>query len=164
MSLPIKRLEIITDEKLLRQKSRKISKWQGTRLGMKLIKFIAHNDIQCVGLAAPQVDIYERVFVIYDGKEYAIFINPRIIEIGPLEDTQIESCISIPGRQFNVKRPTTIVVKDAVRTKPFSLDGWTSRIWLHEFSHTLGQLISDKTGLYFTSQELVSTETSKYIM
>jgi len=143
MSLPVHRLTILTDESQLRAKSKKMSKWAGERLGMKLVKFIANNDIECVGLAAPQLGIYERVFVIYDGKEYAIFINPRIVEIGAMEDTQIEGCLSIPGRHFNVKRPTSIVVKDAVRTKPIELTDWTARIWLHELDHLNGRLISD---------------------
>ena len=143
MSLPVDRLEIITEEKQLRAKGKKISKWAGERLGMKIVKFIHNNGIECVGLAAPQLGISERVFVIYDGKEYAIFVNPRIVEIGPMEDTQIEGCLSIPGRRFNVKRSTSIVVKDAVRIKPLELTGWTARVYLHELDHLNGLLISD---------------------
>ncbi len=143
MSLPIDRLDIITDEKLLRQKSRKLSKWAGERLGMKLIKYIAFKNIECIGLAAPQLGVNERVFVLFDGTEYAIFINPRIVEVGPMEDIQVEGCISIPGKRFSVKRPTSIVVKDAVRTQPFELSGWTARAWLHELGHLNGILISD---------------------
>jgi peptide deformylase len=143
MSLPVNRLEIVTDTSKLKIKGKKISKWAGERLGMKLIKFIAWKNIECVGLAASQLGINERVFVLFDGKEYAIFINPRIVEIGPMEDTQVEGCLSIPGRRFAVKRPTSVVVKDAVRTRPFELSGWTARAWLHELDHLNGRLISD---------------------
>jgi peptide deformylase len=110
---------------------------------MKLVKFIAHKKLECVGLAAPQLGINERVFVLYDGKEYAIFVNPRIVEVGPMEDVQIEGCVSLPGKRYKVKRATSIVVKDAVRTKPFELSGWTARAWLHELDHLNGKLISD---------------------
>lgn len=141
--MTIQRLEIITDPKLLCAKAQKVSKWSGDRLGHKLIKFIAFNGVECVGLAAPQVGINKRVFILFDGKEYAIFINPRIVEIGPMEATEIEGCLSIPGKQYRVTRPTSVMVKDAVRTKPFELTGWTARAWLHELDHLNGKLISD---------------------
>lgn len=143
MRLPIERLEIVTDEKQLRAKCKKVSKWSGERTGMKLVKYIAWKGIDCVGLSAPQLGMMERVFVMHDGKEFAIFVNPRIIEVGPIEDEQIEGCISVPGMQFKVKRPTTILVKDAVRIKPFELSGWSARVYLHELDHLNGRLISD---------------------
>lgn len=143
MTLPVERLEIVTDVKQLHQKSRKCAKWKGERIGMKLIKFIAHNDVQCYGIAAPQLGINERVFVLFDGKEFAIFINARVLEVGPIEEDGVESCLSIPGKSFKVKRPTSITVKDAVRTKPFELTGLTARIFLHELHHLQGILISD---------------------
>jgi len=136
------RLEIITDEKLLRRRSKKVAKWKGERIGRKILEFIGSKGITCVGLAASQLGIYERVFILVDNKEAAIFINPRIVEVGPLEDEQIEGCLSIPGRHFTVKRPTSITVKDAVRTTPFELEGWVARAWLHELDHLNGKLIS----------------------
>jgi len=143
MSPPVNRLSVVTDKSLLARKAKKVSKWAGERLGMKLIKFIASEGIECLGLAAPQVNIHERVFILFDGKQFAIFINPRIVSVGPMEDEEIEGCISIPGHQYKVRRPTTIVVKDAIRTKPFELSGWTARAWLHELDHLNGTLISD---------------------
>lgn len=139
----IPQLEIITDVKKLRQKARKVSKWSGVRTGTKMIKFVAWNEISCLGLAAPQVGIDKRVFILFDGNEFAIFVNPRIIEVGALESEEIEQCLSIPGASYKVRRPTSIVVKDAVRTKPFELTGWTARAWLHEFDHLSGKLICD---------------------
>ncbi len=142
--MKVERLEIETNAKKLCGKSQKISRWAGYRLGMKLIKFIADNKISCIGLAAPQLGIFKRVFVLYDGNEYAMFINPKLIERGTMEDEQIEGCLSIPDEQYKIKRPTSITVKDIVRTKPFDLEGWTARAWLHEFDHLNGKLISDK--------------------
>ena len=143
MNLPIERIEIVTDEKQLHQRAEKVSKWAGERLGFKLIKYISWKGISCYGLAAPQLGINKRVFVLYDGTEFAIFINPRVVEYGPMEEEDIEGCLSIPNRSFKVKRPTTILVKDAVRTKPFELTGLTARVWLHELDHLNGVLISD---------------------
>lgn len=139
----IDRLEITTDVPLLRRRSKKISKWGGERTGKKILKFIGTKGITCVGLAASQLGIYERVFILIDKEEAAIFVNPRIVSIGALEDEQVEGCLSMPGRHYKVKRPTSITVKDAVRTKPFELEGWVARAWLHELDHLNGRLISD---------------------
>jgi peptide deformylase len=139
----IMRLEVTTDTQVLKRKCQKVSKWSGIRIGTKLIKFISWREIECVGLAAPQLEIFKRVFVLHDGKEFAIFVNPRIVETGVVEEEQVEGCLSLPGKKYKVKRPTNIVVKDAVRTTPFELDGWSARAWLHEFDHLNGRLISD---------------------
>ena len=46
--------------------------------------------------------------------------------------------------QYKIKRTTSITVKDIVRTKPYELESWTARAWLHEFDHLNGKLISDE--------------------
>ena len=137
------RLELITDPKKLKAKSKKVSIWKGFKVAKKLVNFIIGSDIKCVGLAAPQLAINQRVFILMDKENYAAFINPRIIEVGAIEEEAVERCLSIPGRAFKVKRPTSIIVKDAVRTKPFELTGISARAWLHEYDHLRGVLISD---------------------
>lgn len=137
------RLELITDPKLLKRTGAKVSKWRGIRTGEKLIRYIVNNGIECIGIAAPQVGIYQRVFILYDGKNFATFINPRILESSQQESLDVEGCLSIPGKRFKVRRPSSIVVKDALRPKPVELEGWSARAWLHEFDHLKGILISD---------------------
>jgi len=139
------KLEIITDTQILRRRGKKVSKNKGKRVGEKLLKFVTYNWIDCLGLAAIQVGIEERVFILHDNvkREFAIFINPKILELGATEAADAEGCLSIPNRVFLVKRPSVIVVKDAVRTQPLELSGWTARAWLHEYDHTRGVLISD---------------------
>ena len=111
----------------------------------------------CSG-SAPQVGINSRVFVLNDGKDFAIFVNPRIIEVGVMEAEEIEGCLSIPDKQFLVKRPTHITVKDARRVKPFELEGWSARAWLHELDHLNGKLISD------IGVEVSPEETAKFTL
>lgn len=139
----IMRMELVTDPKQLCQKAKKVSKWSGQRIGHRLTKFVHWKELSCVGLAAPQVGILSRVFVLHDQKDFAIFVNPRIVEMGAMETEEIEGCLSIPGRLFKVKRSSTIIVKDAHRIKPFELDGWSARAYLHELDHLNGKLISD---------------------
>jgi len=141
--LPIERLELVKDKKTLQIKSKKVSKWSGERIGMKLIKFISSNEIQCFGLAAPQIGVHKRVFVMFDGINFAIFVNPKVLEIGPILEEATEGCLSLPGETYRIQRPTSIIVKDAVRTAPLELNGITARVWLHELDHLDGKLISD---------------------
>ena len=51
-----------------------------------------------VGLAAPQVGILKRIFVvdIGDGKRY-VAINPEITPLGEEVQTGEEGCLSVPG-------------------------------------------------------------------
>ena len=49
-----------------------------------------------VGLAAPQVGILKRIFVIDIGEGPMVFINPEILETGGTQ-TGDEGCLSIPG-------------------------------------------------------------------
>ena len=53
-----------------------------------------------VGLAAPQVGILKRIFVvdIGDGKRY-VAINPEITPLGEEVQTGEEGCLSVPGKE-----------------------------------------------------------------
>ena len=100
-----------------------------------------------VGLAAPQVGILKRIFVvdIQDGFGYRVFVNPEIIEekgcqIGP------EGCLSLPGRSDEVKRADDIIIK-ALNEKgeEFVLEakGFLARAIQHENDHLNGILFID---------------------
>lgn len=154
----IHRLELITDLGKLRAKAKKVSKWKGIRTGKKLMQFIVRNSVECVGLAAPQLGLDERVFVLWDKKDYAVFINPRIIELGAIEEEGVEGCLSIPGKAYKVRRPTSVVIKDAIRTTPIELTGLVARAWLHELDHLNGKLICD-IGVEVSPDETEQTKT-----
>ena len=60
-----------------------------------------------VGLAAPQVGILRRIFLVdvgLDGNEIIEFINPEILETDG-EQEGPEGCLSVPGKYGLVKRP-----------------------------------------------------------
>ena len=59
-----------------------------------------------VGLAAPQVGILKRIFVIDvspEGNEPIVFINPEILEVSG-EQTGYEGCLSVPGKSGRTLR------------------------------------------------------------
>ncbi len=96
-----------------------------------------------VGLAAPQVGILRRLFVIdCDGEHPYVFINPEILETSG-EQTGEEGCLSVPGKCGIVTRPNYVKVKafDG-EMKEFVLEAeeLLARAILHENDHLDGIL------------------------
>ena len=100
-----------------------------------------------VGLAAPQIGILKRIFVIDIGDENGllVFINPEIIEkSGSQVDS--EGCLSIPGRSEEVERSNYVKVKALnAKGEEFVLEGegLLARAILHENDHLDGTLYID---------------------
>ena len=87
-----------------------------------------------VGLAAPQVGILKRLFVIdcsADRSRAMVFINPEILETEGAQ-TGEEGCLSVPGKHATVTRAmkvtvrTTIWTASCTWTRPKALS-WTTR-------------------------------------
>ena len=74
-----------------------------------------------VGLAAPQVGILRRVFVIDCGDGLVEMVNPEIIETSG-EQGGMEGCLSFPGKQGYVVRPrhtTATAICMSMRARSF---------------------------------------------
>jgi peptide deformylase len=104
-----------------------------------------------VGLAAPQIGVNLRVFIVsVDGtRENArVYINPAIRVGGGLE-THEEGCLSIPGVYADVKRykKCTVTATD-LDGKTFTHEGkgLEVRAFQHEYDHLEGTLIKDRMG------------------
>ena len=148
--------EIITlGHPTLRQKARKV-----TKFGPELQQLI--NDMvetmraaPGVGLAAPQIDILERIIVLElpaDEEEglpaelYA-FVNPEIIKVSRDTEKGEEGCLSIPGYVGEVDRHVELVVRgqDAFgRPLRIKAHDYLARIFQHEIDHLEGVLFIDK--------------------
>jgi peptide deformylase len=117
-----------------------------------------------VGLAAPQVGIPVRMFVI-DPAPFAedeeldeaekeqllnlrkLFINPRIIEEEGEEWGFNEGCLSIPEVREDVFRKPNIVIEyqdENFNTHKESYSGLAARVIQHEYDHIEGILFTDK--------------------
>jgi peptide deformylase len=108
----------------------------------------AHNG---VGLAANQVDLPYRLFVVnLSGKrgegEEMVFVNPMLSSRKGIEEAE-EGCLSLPGLYGMVKRPGEVTIE------AFSLDGKPIRMELndlfarvvqHEIDHLDGRLFIDR--------------------
>lgn len=103
-----------------------------------------------VGLAAPQVGISKRLFVMdcsggEDPKQRIAFINPEIISVEG-EQNGDEGCLSFPGIYFEVQRPKRVVAKALdVEGKEFTIDAMdlAARCIAHETDHLDGELFID---------------------
>ncbi len=103
-----------------------------------------------VGLAAPQVGILRRIFIIDEGAgdddhKIVEFINPKIVETKGHQE-EIEGCLSIPGKYGVTSRPKTVTVEATDRTgKTFRYTGTDlyGRCLCHENDHLDGILYID---------------------
>ena len=98
------------------------------------------------GLAAPQVGVLRRVFVVMVDGVYYECVNPKIINQSGSQDGE-EGCLSVRGKYGFVKRPYSVTVKAFDRFgKPFtvSAQGFLARAFCHEYDHLDGIIYIDK--------------------
>lgn len=99
-----------------------------------------------IGLAAPQVGILKRIFTVGIGDIRLAFVNPEVLEMEG-EYLDVEGCLSIPGENGVVKRPTYVKVKAMNEEgKNFIIEAkyLLARCILHELDHLNGVLFTDK--------------------
>ena len=107
-----------------------------------------------VGLAANQIGVLKRVFVIdiADDEEPSnlmVFINPEIIDTTGTQTYQ-EGCLSFPGGSEEIKRAERVRVRALdINGKPFELDaeGLLAVAIQHETDHLDGTLMIDRMGM-----------------
>ena len=112
-----------------------------------------------VGLAAPQVGILRRVFLVDIGaeeNEIVEFINPEILETDG-EQVGPEGCLSVPGKYGLVKRPYYAKVRAQDRYGEwFEAEGeeLIGRCFCHENDHLDGIIYTEVMERLLTEDEL----------
>lgn len=104
------------------------------------------NDAGGVGLAAPQVGVLRRLFVVDIGDGPIVLINPEIIEMTG-EQTGEEGCLSLPGKAGTVTRANYVKIKGLDREgNEVEYEGTEllARAFQHENEHLDGVLYVDK--------------------
>ena len=101
-----------------------------------------------VGLAANQVGRLKRILVAALEEEEFVLVNPVVEESAGTAEKELEGCLSIPGIQVEVGRPTAVTIsgQDASGA-PLKIEasGLLARILQHEIDHLDGVLILDRT-------------------
>ena len=116
-----------------------------------------------VGLAAPQVGILRRVFLVDVGveePEVVEFINPEILETDG-EQYGPEGCLSVPGKYGLVKRPYIAKVRAQDRYGEwFEAEGeeLIARRFCHELDHLDGIVYTQVMERFLSEEELVYDE------
>ena len=116
-----------------------------------------------VGLAAPQVGILRRVFLVDVGveeNEIIEFINPEILETDG-EQEGPEGCLSVPGKYGLVKRPYYVKVRAQDRNGDwFEAEGeeLIGRCFCHENDHLDGIVYTEVMDRFLTEEELSADE------
>ncbi len=101
-----------------------------------------------MGLAAPQVGVMKRLFIMWNSNSSTqyVCINPRVIKLGKKTEVKNEGCLSYPDQKVLVERPTEIRVtyQNLRGTKVTKkLTGIMARCFLHELDHLNGVVMGD---------------------
>ncbi|WP_270563676.1 peptide deformylase [Clostridium beijerinckii] len=131
---------------VLRKKCREVDKIDARLLTLIEDMKETMYDADGVGLAAPQVGILKRLFVVDIGDGPLVFINPEIIETSGSQIDE-EGCLSLPGETEEVMRPNYVRAR-ALNEKgeEFEIEAeeLLARAILHEYDHLNGTLFIDR--------------------
>ena len=107
-------------------------------------------DAPGIGLAAPQVNVSQRLVVIDCGKEDTPelhkMVNPEIIVLSEEQAVLEEGCLSIPDQTAEVKRPAEVSIRyldETGATQTLTADGLFAACIQHEIDHLNGVLFID---------------------
>lgn len=119
------------------------------------------KDAQGAGLAAPQVGIMRRVFIVENTNGDVLeIINPEIIDTQGSQ-TGAEGCLSLPGTYGIVTRPAQVTVRAQDRNGKYfeaTGQGLMARAFCHESEHLDGKLFMDKVERFLEDEELEEDE------
>lgn len=121
------------------------------------------TDANGAGLAAPQVGILRRVFIMDTGDSIVEFINPEILETKGEQDG-MEGCLSLPGDFWMVKRPNYVKAKAQDRNGNwFEFEGEEimARCICHETDHLNGHVYTEIAYRKLSDEEIEEMVASK---
>ena len=140
---------LIFPDPKLRKVAKKIDKFD------KSLKTLSKNmlktmyDAEGIGLAATQVDIHIRLVVMdlsEERNEPRVFVNPEYTILDKSPFTYEEGCLSIPGFNEEISRPSKILLKWQDLQGNFheeKLEGIFTVCAQHEIDHLDGKLFVD---------------------
>jgi len=113
--------------------------------------YAAMYEANGVGLAAPQVGINKRIFILdssarEEEKSPIAMINPTLISIDEKIVPYEEGCLSFPEHFAEIDRPDQLTIEyidENNEKQTLTTDGFESRIIQHELDHLNGILFVD---------------------
>jgi len=150
----------------LRRKAHKVDTFD--RDLQKLVKDMIETmrDEPGVGLAAPQVNISQRLIVVEypedDSIEDAptkvyVVANPEFSSMSDEKVMGVEGCLSVPNLFGDVERAQAVTVtgqNQQGKDITINASGWLARIFQHEVDHLNGVLFVDRAEKLYRPEEL----------
>lgn len=130
-------------------------------LGRDMLKLMF--EYNGIGLAAPQIGINKRIFVMGNPTQSYICVNPEIVS-GSGTVKEQEGCLSFPGLWLHVNRYETVQVKyQDILGKPHEREfsGMAARVFQHEYDHLNGICFVNKVSKL--SLDLASKRRKKFL-
>jgi len=134
----------------LRLKAHEVESFDGDLA--QLVEQLQHllADANGLGLAATQVGVLRRVFVLRPDpdEESQVLVNPRLVEGSDERVSDDEGCLSLQGVVIPVERHERVTVEaqdQEGNTVKLELEGLPARVAQHELDHLDGILILDRT-------------------
>lgn len=109
-----------------------------------------------VGLAAPQIGTFRRLFIIRDMdasrtllNTFTLYFNPSFKALSNEKETDIEGCLSVPEGRFQVPRYVNIQAtwwepnaEGKLEKRESLMHGYEARVFQHELDHLNGVSIA----------------------
>lgn len=116
-----------------------------------------------VAIAAPQIGVGRRVFVVEDQSQdrddalpYLVAVNPKIIKWSKKSKVVGEGCLSVPNRYGAVKRHLNVTMRaldENGNEYERGAGGLLAQIFQHECDHLDGILFIDRAEQVWTKEE-----------
>ena len=138
-------MKIVTDENILRKTCKELTKGDSLNYVNDMFKLMV--DSKGVGIAAPQIGINKRLFlVVLDNERVELFINPVIVNKSEEVEEDTEGCLSVPDYFGKVIRHKSITIKyfNGKEHKTETYIDFNARVIQHEYDHLDGILYIDK--------------------
>jgi peptide deformylase len=149
---------LTAEEPLLRQRSKKVTRFGDSLRGLVDDMFETMHEAHGLGLAAPQVGVLLRLFIVEMPPEYDeegvqvqeaeryVLANPEIVRQHGEEEME-EGCLSIPGYRGLVRRSTQVTIKGQDldgRPIRYRAEDLLAQAFQHELDHLNGVLYIDR--------------------
>ncbi len=141
---------VLYGDPVLREKAIKVEEFNQELKDLVSDMEGALKKAQGLGLAAPQVGVAKRVFIldlsaIDLSEQMRVFVNPEIVETSGEIELE-EGCLSFPGIYQSIIRSENVLVRASdLDGNQFEMKvtGMTARAVLHEYDHLEGILFID---------------------
>jgi peptide deformylase len=111
------------------------------------LMFVSMYEARGVGLAANQIGLSVSLFVMDCQGVVAVVANPRIVELSEEQETELEGCLSVLGKNYPTPRAATATVEGQDQTGAairITGEGEVARCLQHETDHLNGRLYLDR--------------------